>query len=1231
MLFVVFASAATYKVKYADIGGGGSISYADTDANGKITLRETSVSTNANKEFYGWFADDGTFYKPGQEITITENINLREAYAIVVTDLAGLKDQLAQKNVWSLIRLDADLDLTESTGRPGWKDGGGAQIYLDLNGHTIEYTGTATLFTSTRLGLHLLNSSSTEAKIIANNIAENSAIIEIGRHGYGDGKNLTFSVGRNVNVETNSALYRVPGFYYSATSTGGNGDLCPYISIWGTVKARTLVNGNSQSTHLADLNIYSGANVTFTGKTWWENARPTIDAHFADLTIEAGAKITTTDLEFNWIPSDLYIKYVQYGITGGLYNAAVPSELLKYGLQCVESETQAGYYEVKLVGCPLDINGEHNYIQSESFDELTKVTCTKDGSHYFRCACGAYYLDAVEALGHDYSVLISETAATCTKKAYKTYQCSRCDSTTNVEYGSANGHDYSITTIDKIATALENGVKRKTCSVCGDFYTYEYSFDPSEQVITIVVKTENGTKEITGKVSDLFNFAISESTTAYTCEFKGIKDITDPDNPEVIYKMANVVKLAIPAGFTRIATGAIKNATVLEEIVLLDGANATFASKSIDGCTALKSIVLGDCTVTFSGNTINGSTADLTIDATKANVTTLASAFEGKTALKHFIMGTGKSYDFAASTFKTAGIEEFVVPDYATLKAAYATCFQANSLKYVYIGRGITHIDNIFDQCYYMQTIVLMDVTNITGQYFACLANKGEDVLRIYHHAYSLSVGNYFLHQSHGVILYTNATSWTGGMDRCSGITKTVNGVEITYPAYTIVKGIPHQYIEGEISATCTAMGSKGYTTDCPCGVVADATYTTYKGVSAGTATTNNNVSQGTITLDGTTPALGHEFDVANGATIVGTTEPTCLDNATTTYKCKRCDETLTVETENSALGHDTEGVEWREQIKATCTADGLQTKNCTRCKALAISEKIPATGHDTTNQNWVEKTPATCTLGAVSNLICDTCEAVVEIKTGEPAGHNTDDVEWTITVAPTCIATGTEQKNCKVCLVPVANQEIPALGHEFDVADGATLKSIVYADGYTNDGISSTMCARCNNIQETTANAIFEALGYSVGPDGYSVKMGFTVNTKALNDYKAFYPTFEFGMLFINANSVVETESFFDGNGLNATAKGIKFEIEGLKYATINADLRGFNATTASSLELVMGIYVIDENGVASVVQHINTDNYTTNKTYADLTLNAITFNQVRAAHGLEALVPAVTTGDDQ
>ena len=1215
-LFAIFASAEAVNVEYHTTSGSKKATVT-TDENGSITLKDTGYETTAGMTFYGWFTDDGTFYDPNETVIFKTNTKLYEAVAYDVSSLSEIGNKGGK-----IVRLTCDLVITSNKSFDWW-----TTHYIDLNGYTITAdlsNRNESVFSVTRGSIRFFNSSDKEAKIIAKT-KTNYGLVNLNPHSYGDGKNNRLVVGQNISIQNTGALI------YVASSMVNDDDYItnPRLDLYGSVEVSTLVrqSGTNLQYDRAEINLCDGAKIKITGNTWWENMNTSTGLVQAVLTV-GNVKFEVPDPStFNWNANVLTTKF---NVTGGSYNMELPEGILKNGYNCVYNET-TNLYDVVLTVCTAEgSNGVHNFIPKESYAGMTS-TCTGAGVYYLRCACGDYYIDLVDAVGHSYDILVSEAAATCTTKANKVFKCIRCDATNKVESGNNLGHSYTIVTIESAATATTSGVKRVTCDRCADSYTYNYSFDPRDQVVTITVKTDDGTKDIAVKVSDLYDITVTESNSGYTAKINKIKTITDPDNAEVTYTIANIVKIVIPAGITDIAGAVIKNGTVLTDIILLDGANATFASGSIENCVNLERITLGDCTVTFNSNVINGTTPNnLTIDAANGNFYMKGSAFLNETGLKKLIMGSYKTYKFDAESLKGVGLEEFIVPDYANLTAAYATFFQALSLKYIYIGRGITTIDNIFDQCFNMQTIVLMDVTSITGQYFACLANKGEDVLRIYHHSDSLTTTNNFLYQSYGVIFYTNATNFNTTPASMSGaVTKTVNGQQVTYPSYTIVKGIPHEYKEGNVDATCTAMGSTGYTTDCPCGVVENATYTKYKGVAPNTATTNANVEVGEIVIGATTDALGHEFDTEKGATVVGTTAADCLKNATTTYKCARCTETLVVETPDSALGHNVEGAEWIVSVEPKCAVEGFRYKTCVTCKALAVSEVVPATGHNIEGVEWSQTVAPTCTLAGTEVKKCTVCNTVAATQSINKLGH--ENGEFVTTLDPDCDDNGIKEQKCTRCQVLIATQAIEklghefdtengatifadvpagcltdavttykcarcaetntvvyentALGHEFDVADGAVLSKMEYANGFDKVGALLTKCARCTETSSAEVAPIFSAKGYATNPDRNAINGGYVVNTELLALYESYNGAITYGVVIANANAF--TGNFFVDGKVN-TEKAIQVPITMKVYSNFDCTISGFGANS-STLELVICAYIIDENGNATFIQAEN------------------------------------------
>ena len=329
---------------------------------------------------------------------------------------------------------------------------------------------------------------------------------------------------------------------------------------------------------------------------------------------------------------------------------------------------------------------------------------------------------------------------------------------------------------------------------------------------------------------------------------------------------------------------------------------------------------------------------------------------------------------------------------------------------------------------------------------------------------------------------------------------------------------------------------------------------------------------------------------------------------------------------EENTIGEHTPEESWQYIVVGDCVSDTVRQKLCTTCRDTAVVEVIPAPGHTPSATPTVIR-EASCTLGATNAILCTECDYVIEQSTTEPLGHT--EGAWTQVASASCAEDGLKQQKCSVCNSVIAIEAIAKLGHEFDIEDGATVTEIIYANGLDAEGVTKTKCVRCTETNDGTIGAIFEAVGYSVGPDGYSLKAGFLVDTIALNAYKQLYPSFSFGLIMVNANSISESDALFIDNELNASAKGLKIAVDNVKYVTWNADIAGFNATIADSLEIAIGIYVVDGEGNLSVIQYSDAEKYATMKTFSDMTLNAITFNQVRVGHELDALVPPSSNDD--
>ena len=197
---------------------------------------------------------------------------------------------------------------------------------------------------------------------------------------------------------------------------------------------------------------------------------------------------------------------------------------------------------------------------------------------------------------------------------------------------------------------------------------------------------------------------------------------------------------------------------------------------------------------------------------------------------------------------------------------------------------------------------------------------------------------------------------------------------------------------------------------------------------------------------------------------------------------------------------------------------------------------------------------------------------------------------------------------------------------HDFSIC------SDIRYERFDEDGVMTMSCSKCGARTTKVATALLTCLGYSVGPDGYSLKAGFKINPSEIERYITLYPNFKFGIIILNANSISSSENVFEGYVLNDKIKGLEVEISSIDYQILNVDIGNFDIGIASSLELSIGAYAIDTNGNISVMQYVDTNNYKTTKSFADMSLNAITLNQVRLAHEMEVLVPqAPSEGDEE
>ena len=284
-------------------------------------------------------------------------------------------------------------------------------------------------------------------------------------------------------------------------------------------------------------------------------------------------------------------------------------------------------------------------------------------------------------------------------------------------------------------------------------------------------------------------------------------------------------------------------------------------------------------------------------------------------------------------------------------------------------------------------------------------------------------------------------------------------------------------------AATCTQMGKTTYT----------ATFTNEAFVKQSKTVEDIPLAEHTAVVDTAVAATCTETGLTEGC------------------HCSVCGEVLVAQEVVPALGHD--WGDWAVTTNATCTEDGIETRECRRDHSHVETRAIPALGHTAGEAVRENEVAATCTAAGHydSVVYCNVCgEKVSRTEVEIPATGHTVVVDTA--VAATCTETGlTEGNHCSVCGEVLVAQEIaPALGHDWaeitytwsednlsvtalkacsrdhshDVKETALAESIIITDpGCESTGVRKyTAVFENEEFGTQTKTEIISALGHSAG-----------------------------------------------------------------------------------------------------------------------------------------------------
>ena len=391
----MISSAAKYTVKYD-----GQSFTQETDENGVVTLRDTIFgNVNTAKTFFGWFTLKGDMYKPGEQVTITEDITLYQAYGYEGSNKSLPLGGDGQWD-WPFIQLQEDLVLDS----PMYPPFGGCTT-IDLNGHTIT-TSAKNAAEQTRGGIRFVG----KGEIIHTGSGN---FFNCATHGYGDGSQYLL-IGKYVKVTTGGTLFH----YTNTTKTN-----IPVL-VYGDVTCKQLV-------HITGVGDSSAVN---------------IDISPVSLTV-TGDKFVTCGT----YPDPAKSQIINVTIGGGLlklseaantlaywnndhassYNIVVTGGTFTNGKEPLKSYIGAEYttFDVVIDGVSYALvlpTGSciHNYEQTAS----SEASCVALAKIIYTCSiCSdSYTVSYGEFKEHAWG-LVSDTPPTSTSVGIKEFMCSVCN------------------------------------------------------------------------------------------------------------------------------------------------------------------------------------------------------------------------------------------------------------------------------------------------------------------------------------------------------------------------------------------------------------------------------------------------------------------------------------------------------------------------------------------------------------------------------------------------------------------------------------------------------------------------------------------------------------------------------------------------------------------------------------------------------------------------------------
>lgn len=340
-------SGSVWKTGEVASNGSHTILTTKKSGNGTATLADGTV---VNKEFYGWFAKDGTFYTPGETVVFTKDTQLFEAYGVTVNTAEDLAAVVGKNKATMFVKLGADIT-TSTRISADW-----ATTVVDLNGHNLTVTHNDSAFYGYRGATIVIGKGKVTHAPTTLRTDDKGSFFQHDVHFYNYHENPQHCwIGKDVEAETPYNLVYV--------TAGTNEANVPNIEIAGTVSAKGIVRGAIFNN--GNCNIHSSAKVTLTGEKIFNFTNTTGTNVYMNLSLD-GEIILTSPTAVMFDDFVLSSSFEVVPVTSGKYTiSSADAErfkgLLSYTHMLKETANENGTTTYSVV--PSDC--VHNWIVNE--------------------------------------------------------------------------------------------------------------------------------------------------------------------------------------------------------------------------------------------------------------------------------------------------------------------------------------------------------------------------------------------------------------------------------------------------------------------------------------------------------------------------------------------------------------------------------------------------------------------------------------------------------------------------------------------------------------------------------------------------------------------------------------------------------------------------------------------------------------------------------------------------